>query len=184
MMAFLADYEPVEDRLAKFWAEHPDGQVLTELISVSGYTADFIVHASIYRNATDERASATGLAHEQITEKGVNSKSALENCETSAIGRALANLGYAAKGRRASREEMEKATRDEPAELGPKDWLWDQVQVFKAWSKDEKVEAIKSAMKYLAIEEVSDRDLADRVFAHVTGVYESRPGEDQEKLPV
>ena len=32
----------------------------------------------------------------------------MENCETSAIGRALANAGYAAKGKRASREEMAK----------------------------------------------------------------------------
>ena len=48
------------------------------------------------------------MASETIAEKGVNSTSALENCETSAIGRALANVGFAAKGKRASREEMAK----------------------------------------------------------------------------
>jgi hypothetical protein len=52
---------------------------------------------------------ATGLASESISDRGVNSTSALENCETSAIGRALANAGYAAKGKRASREEMEQS---------------------------------------------------------------------------
>ena len=180
MMAFLADYEPVEDRLAKFWAEWPNGRVVTHMVTKAD--GQFIVRAELFRDASDLEPAATGLAWETISEKGVNRTSALENCETSAIGRALANLGYAAKGKRPSREEMEKVV--EPVELGPKDWLWDQVQVFKAWSKDEKVEAIRSAMKYLAIEEVSDRDLADRVFAHVTGVYESRPGESQEKLPV
>jgi hypothetical protein len=35
----------------------------------------------------------------------------LENCETSAIGRALANAGYASKGKRPSKEEMVKVTR-------------------------------------------------------------------------
>jgi hypothetical protein len=48
------------------------------------------------------------LAEETVQGRGVNATSALENCETSAIGRALANAGYAAKGKRASREEMQK----------------------------------------------------------------------------
>ena len=51
---------------------------------------------------------ATGLAEETVQGRGVNATSALENCETSAIGRALANAGYATKGKRASREEMAK----------------------------------------------------------------------------
>jgi hypothetical protein len=48
------------------------------------------------------------LAEETVQGRGVNATSALENCETSAIGRALANAGYATKGKRASREEMSK----------------------------------------------------------------------------
>jgi hypothetical protein len=51
---------------------------------------------------------ATGLAYEMVTDRGVNQTSALENCETSAIGRALANAGYAAKGKRPSQSEMAK----------------------------------------------------------------------------
>jgi arylamine N-acetyltransferase len=39
----------------------------------------------------------------------------LENCETSAIGRALANAGYAPKGKRPSREEMSKVAPNHPA---------------------------------------------------------------------
>ena len=102
----LADYETVEDRLAKYWKENPDGRIATELVEWS--TGRFIVKALIYRTEADAQAWATGLAFEQITDRGVNATSALENCETSAIGRALANAGYAAKGKRASREEMAK----------------------------------------------------------------------------
>jgi hypothetical protein len=54
------------------------------------------------------RPWTTGLAEETVQGRGVNATSALENCETSAIGRALANAGYATKGKRASREEMSK----------------------------------------------------------------------------
>jgi hypothetical protein len=68
----------------------------------------FIVEASIYRTEADSRPWTTGLAEETVQGRGVNATSALENCETSAIGRALANAGYATKGKRASREEMSK----------------------------------------------------------------------------
>jgi len=105
----LADYEPVEERLAKFIKDFPDFRIATELESVSNDR--YIVKAYLYRTFADGVAFSTGLAEETVSAKGVNSTSALENCETSAIGRALANAGYAPKGKRASREEMIKVTK-------------------------------------------------------------------------
>jgi hypothetical protein len=102
----LDDYETVEERLVKFWKDHPDGQIHTRVLEHT--TSRFIVEASIYRTEADARPWTTGLAEETIQGRGVNATSALENCETSAIGRALANAGYATKGKRASREEMSK----------------------------------------------------------------------------
>ncbi len=102
----LEDYETVEERLVKFWKDHPDGQIHTKVLEHT--TARFIVEASIYRTEADSRPWTTGLAEETVQGRGVNATSALENCETSAIGRALANAGYATKGKRASREEMSK----------------------------------------------------------------------------
>lgn len=102
----LDDYETVEDRLIKYWKDNPNGRIFTKLIEHS--PSRFIVEAAIYRSVEDAHAWATGLAEETVQGRGVNATSALENCETSAIGRALANAGYASKGKRASRSEMEK----------------------------------------------------------------------------
>lgn len=114
-MAFnINDYETVEVRLGKFIAEYPDFRIYTELLESS--PTRFIVRASIYRTELDANPWATGLAYEVVTDRGVNSTSALENAETSAIGRSLANAGYAAKGKRPSQTEMAKviAAEDKP----------------------------------------------------------------------
>lgn len=114
----LEDYETVEERLIKFWKEHPDGQIHTKVLEHT--TGRFIVEASIYRTEADARPWTTGLAEETVQGRGVNATSALENCETSAIGRALANAGYATKGKRASREEMTKVKANEPKPFAAK----------------------------------------------------------------
>ena len=108
----LADYEPVEVRLEKFIKDYPAFRIATELEVVEA--TRYIVKAYLFKDASDSVAWATGYAEETVTNRGVNQTSALENCETSAIGRALANAGYAPKGKRPSREEMSKVVTAKP----------------------------------------------------------------------
>jgi hypothetical protein len=115
----LADYEPVEVRLEKFIKDYPDFRLSTELEVIESNR--YIVKAYLFKTASDSVAWATGLAEETVTSRGVNQTSALENCETSAIGRALANAGYAPKGKRPSREEMTKVVKA-PAPTVEKDY--------------------------------------------------------------
>jgi len=105
----LSEYQTCAERLELFWKEHPDGRIDTKLIDFNG--GRYIVQAFIYRTEVDAYPWASGLAEETIQGRGVNATSALENCETSALARALANAGYSPKGdpsKRASREEMSK----------------------------------------------------------------------------
>lgn len=103
----LEDYEPVSARIERFWKDHPGGRIVTR--SEPAGSGEFVFWAGVYREAEDA-PMATGWAREVAGEGNVNRTSALENCETSAIGRALANAGYSTSRQRASREEMVKAT--------------------------------------------------------------------------
>ena len=68
-----------------------------------------IVKALVFRDARDSQPAATGLAAEREDDGEINAVACLENTETSAIGRALANLGFTASSQRPSREEMTRA---------------------------------------------------------------------------
>lgn len=131
----LEDYETVEERLTKFWKDHPEGRIETKLIVNT--PTQYIVWSAIYRDAADVQPWATGLAEETVQGRGVNATSALENCETSSLGRSLANAGYATKGKRASREEMSK--------VAAKAAVVDQVQQVKAKMADTSKEYVPVA---------------------------------------
>ena len=104
------DYAPVADRITLFYARHPTGRILTRLLSRTEH--EITVQAFVFRSTEEERPAATGLASERIGDGDINTVACLENTETSAIGRALANLGLTASPNRPSREEMDKANRE------------------------------------------------------------------------
>ena len=104
------EYAPVADRITLFYARYPTGRILTRLISRT--EQEITVQAFVFRSLEELRPSATGLASERVGDGNVNTVACLENTETSAIGRALANLGLTASHNRPSREEMDKASRE------------------------------------------------------------------------
>jgi hypothetical protein len=112
----LQDYETVAERITRFYKDNNDGRIITRNITTSNDRAisTWVVQAYIYLNSTDQEknlAKATGLAFEIDGAGMANKTSALENAETSAIGRALANAGYSGD-KRSTREEMSKVKRD------------------------------------------------------------------------
>ena len=108
-MAFnLDDYEPVASRLDRFLKAHPEARVITDLVHYLSDVAVFKAELWI-----DGEIIATGWAEEIRGQGNVNKTSHLENCETGAVGRALANAGLSGSDftKRPSREEMGKVVR-------------------------------------------------------------------------
>jgi len=107
----LSNYETVEQRLVRWWAAYPNGRVYTCMMNYTGEACVF--YCELYADKDDKVPVATGYAEEIKADRGVNATSFVENCETSAIGRAIANcpLQAPASGPRPSRNEMQKVER-------------------------------------------------------------------------
>jgi hypothetical protein len=122
----LDDYEPVASRLDRFLKAHPDARVITDLVH---YLSDIAVFKC--ELWLDGEIIATGWAEEIRGQGNVNKTSHLENCETGAVGRALANAGLSGSDftKRPSREEMQKVVRGDttitqPSNLPSEKQLW------------------------------------------------------------
>ena len=126
----LNDYELVETRIRKFYSLYEDGRILTENVTTreDREKGIWVIKTTIYLSADDQYKhlpKATGYAFEQEGGMGAAKFSSLEVCETSSIGRALANMSLSGN-KRASREEMAKVERMEAAANAPKPEAWDK----------------------------------------------------------
>lgn len=103
------EYAEVNQRILAFYYLFPDGRIVTHVDSITPERVDMTAY--IYRTAAEQETklvSATGHAFED--RKGtINATSYVENCETSAIGRALAALGIGIMGAVASADEVQNA---------------------------------------------------------------------------
>ena len=123
----LNDYETVEERIRRFLKDNNDGRIITDNLTTpqDRQVGMWVTRSLVYLNASDQEKNlpkGSGLAYEVDSQKGPQATSGLEVCETSSIGRALANAGYSGN-KRASRQEMEKVARDNRPKATAKDWL-------------------------------------------------------------
>lgn len=110
----LEDYETVHQALIRLYTQYPLARVLTDNTTPEGITDRYEFKAELFLDPDDLHPVATGWAYEIIGVGPINKTSAMENCETSAIGRAISNSVLVLtkpNNNRPSREEMEKVQR-------------------------------------------------------------------------
>ena len=174
-----AEYETVEDRLKVFWKDNPEGRIETEILHITPDGQCVTIQASVFKQAEDARPVTTGIAQETKGQGGfANSDAWMENCETSAIGRALANWKYQGSNKkRPSAEEMSKVGNSKP-----------KVEVEKAPSKpmtkDAAVSLNKAAEEFAADIGAKATPVADQVNSILEGMMPNKTKRDELKAKV
>jgi hypothetical protein len=116
----LNEYQTVQERIDLFWKKFPEGRFKLDIVSQSDNQV--IIKASVWTDKNDKHPTTVDFAEERIGTSPVNKISHVENCATSALGRAISALGgeFSPKGKRPSREEMDKVARN--SKVTVKDW--------------------------------------------------------------
>ena len=111
------DYVEVNQRIKAFRSICPGGAIMTEMLSNENGVCVF--KATILDE--DMRILGTGTAYENEKSSFINKTSYIENCETSAVGRALGMCGFGIDTSIASAEEVQNAIKNqEPKQEAPK----------------------------------------------------------------
>lgn len=118
----LNEYQTVQERIDLFWSRYDQGRFKLDIVSMTDNQV--VIKASVWKNKADKHPDTVDFAEERIGTSPVNKISHVENCATSALGRAISALGgeFSPKGKRPSREEMAKVERSQKP-VSKKDWL-------------------------------------------------------------
>ena len=125
------DYAEVNQRIKAFRMIYPEGFITTEMVSNENGVCIFTAEVGFYDEHGDEITLGTGTAYEKEGSSFINSTSYIENCETSAGGRALGMAGFGIDTSVASAEEVQNAmmNQGEKQEVKPKTASPKQVEV-------------------------------------------------------
>ena len=139
------DYVEVNQRVKGFRMVYPDGFIQTEMIVNDGSLCVFKARVGFYAEDMSERVLGTGTAFEERNASYINKTSYIENCETSAVGRALGMAGFGIDTAIRSAEEQNSAmAAQEELENSPEakdEVLKHQAQQLKPdYKSDEKVD--------------------------------------------
>lgn len=138
------DYAEVNQRIKAFRMVFPEGHIKTELKSLDGGVCVFRAEVG-----NGDMILGTGHAYEKEGSSNINRTSYIENCETSAVGRALGMAGFGIDTSVASAEEVQNAI--EQQGKTEKKATAKQIEVLKKTIND-----IPAMLKYCGVEKIED----------------------------
>ena len=152
----LKDYETVKQRKQRFYADHPEGSLVAELVHHE--KGHCVMRGLVFKTKEDQEKNlptGVGYAEEYQGQGGFANKHAwTENCDESAIGRALDNAGYSGNGK-CSREEMAKVERHSSS---PMQRLLGVVKR-AGWSNEQVSEYIHHTFQVSSAKDLDDRQI-------------------------
>lgn len=162
-------YVEVNTRIQVFRDVFPDGRQETEIIDWDKENGVILIRVSVYENKEDTKPVAQGIGLEKESSSFINKTSYAENCETSAFGRALGNLGIGIDTSVASYEEVANAMENQKDK---REWQVDtplisteQVKILektieKYKLSDSEVKTILAKNGYKSLNEIAMSDFA------------------------
>ena len=145
------EYVEVNQRIKAFRMVYPEGFVLTEMVSNKDGICVFVARVGFYDDKGEPRTIGTGTAYENETSSYINQTSYIENCETSAVGRALGMAGFGIDTSVASFEEVQNAMANQQERKA----TVNQVSVLKKCYTGENLTKLLSAQGIQRIEDIS-----------------------------
>ena len=156
-------YAEVPQRIQAFRKLYPEGFIRTEIVSLTDGVV--VIKAEVGFRDTDgaERVIGTGLAYEKEGSTFINKTSYIENCETSAWGRALGAAGFGIDTSVASYEEVANAIKNQADAIMQAPASKEQIAYIKAnCSEEELARAIK---KYGTLEDMPESDAQKKIMS-------------------
>lgn len=116
------DYAEVNQRVKAFRMVYPEGFILTDIISMKDGVVLMKAEAGVYAPDGSKVILGTGMAMEDKESSLINKTSYIENCETSAVGRALGMCGFGIDMSVASYEEVSNAIKKQEQMQKPEEY--------------------------------------------------------------
>lgn len=143
-------YAEVNQRIKAFRSIHPNGAITTEILSLENGIVT--MKATVYDD--DHSVIATGTAQEKESSSFINKTSFIENCETSAVGRALGFCGFGIDTSIASYEEVANAINNQNKKAESPDKLHIDALIETAKTKGVTIEQICKKYKIQTLSEM------------------------------
>ena len=155
------DYAEVNQRIKAFRMVYPDGFVLTDMVSNENGVCVMRATVGFYSVNGEKHIIGQGTAYEKEGSTFINKTSYIENCETSAVGRALGMAGFGIDTSVASAEEVQNAIAnqgEDERKASPK-----QVEFLKAKYEGENLEKLLNANGITRLEDMSMSKASDLI---------------------